>query len=101
MTGTPTGGVVVASATNQDEFTLIVQALSSDANNSKIVNTATVTTTTTNTGTTASTVTTTVSSSADISVTKTGPASAIAGTNVTYTLTARCQSKVVTEFVAR
>ena len=47
---------------------------SSDANNSKIVNTATVTTTTaTNTGTTASSVTTTVGTSADLSVVKTGP----------------------------
>ena len=88
ITGTPTGGVVAAS--NQDVFTVVVHALSSDPNNSTVTNTANVATTTTDNGPVGnftSTVNSTVAAVADVHITKTGPATVTAGTSATYTIT--------------
>jgi uncharacterized repeat protein (TIGR01451 family) len=69
-------------------FTIVVHANSSDANGSTISNTANISsnTTDTNNANNTSTVNTTVTAVADVAVTKTGPATALAGNQVTYTL---------------
>jgi uncharacterized repeat protein (TIGR01451 family) len=91
VTGTLTDGVVAAG--NTDKFTLVVHAPSSDADGSQISNTATVTTTTTDDDETVNDETATVISNvitqADLSITKSGPSTAVAGdpNGFDYTLT--------------
>jgi uncharacterized repeat protein (TIGR01451 family) len=70
-------------------FSVVVHVASSTPNGSTISNTATVTSTTADPtpGNNSSTVATTISTSADVAVTKSGPAAALAGSNVTYTIT--------------
>jgi uncharacterized repeat protein (TIGR01451 family) len=70
-------------------FSVTVQIAPGVANGSTLSNTANVTSTTPdpNGNNNASTAMTTVSASADVSVAKTGPAAALAGSNVTYTIT--------------
>src|SRR5207249_4255449 len=70
-------------------FQMVVTANANDANGSTISNTSSVASNTTDPapGNNSSTVNTTVNTSANLQVTKTGPATATAGTNVTYTVT--------------
>jgi uncharacterized repeat protein (TIGR01451 family) len=88
-------GGTVATSTNMvvaghaDVFTVVVHALSSDANGSTITNTAAVTTTTTDDSAAndeTSTVTSKVVAVADLAVTKMGPGVVTAGTRATYTI---------------
>jgi uncharacterized repeat protein (TIGR01451 family) len=89
VTGTPVGGVVANG--NQDEFTLVVHALPSDLQGTTISNTANVTTTSADDDDTVNDETFTVNSNvvavADLQLTKSGPATVTAGTNLTYTIT--------------
>jgi uncharacterized repeat protein (TIGR01451 family) len=88
VTGTPTGGVVANG--HQDEFTLVVHALSSDANGSTISNTANVTTDAMDDSAAndeTATFNSTVAAVADLVVSKSGPTTVTAGTDVTYTIT--------------
>ncbi|HWW60550.1 MAG TPA: hypothetical protein VN181_04200, partial [Thermoanaerobaculia bacterium] len=70
-------------------FTLVGHVASSVANGASLVNTATVSTATSdpNSGNDTATSTATVSTSADVGISKTGPASAPAGSTVHYTIT--------------
>jgi uncharacterized repeat protein (TIGR01451 family) len=71
-------------------FDVVVQIAPSTPNNTVITNTATVLSPTSpdsNTANNMSSTNTTVATSADVSVAKSGPASATAGSNVTYTIT--------------
>jgi len=72
-----------------ETYLLVVTVNANAPNGSTISNTATVTSTTfdPNPANNASTVTTTVSAQADVSIVKTGPATAVAGNNVTYAIT--------------
>src|SRR5207237_5790 len=81
VTGTPTGGIVMAG--NLDKFTLVVTVT---ATTGTITNTATAHSSTAdpNAANNSSTVTTTVSTSADLAVTKTGPGIAMSGTTIAY-----------------
>jgi uncharacterized repeat protein (TIGR01451 family) len=69
-------------------FQVVVKANASAGNGSSISNTATVTSTTldTNTFNNSTTVNTSVTAAADLAVTKTGPATVTAGTDITYTI---------------
>ncbi|HET6248072.1 MAG TPA: LEPR-XLL domain-containing protein [Tepidisphaeraceae bacterium] len=93
---TPAGGTGTLTFTNptlasgaSGTFFIVEQVASSAAKASTLSNIATVSTATTDTNNTndSSTATSTVDTAADISVVKTGPATAIAGNDITYTIT--------------
>jgi uncharacterized repeat protein (TIGR01451 family) len=86
-TGPANGGTLPAGGT--ETFTLIVNVNANTASGATITNTANVTSTTTDPDLTnnASSVTTSISTLADLSIVKTGPATAVAGINVTYPIT--------------
>lgn len=86
-TGPANGGTLPAGGTQT--FTLIVNVNANTANGATITNTANATSTTTdpNPANNASSVTTSISTQADVSIVKTGPATAVAGGNVTYPIT--------------
>ena len=92
--GTCNGGPTVACtisllANGQSaQFTVTVQALSTVANGTVVSNTATATTSSadTNSSNDSSTATTTINAQADVSIVKSGPATAVNGTDVTYTI---------------
>src|SRR5205814_10001349 len=71
------------------QFTITVQPLPSIANGTVLNNTATATSSSadTNPANNNSTATTTVSAQADLSINKTAPATAIAGNNISYSIT--------------
>jgi uncharacterized repeat protein (TIGR01451 family) len=71
------------------QFTITVQAAPTVANGTVVSNTATASTSSadSNPANDSSTVSTTVSTQADVSITKSAPATANAGTNITYTIT--------------
>jgi len=70
-------------------FSVVVQTSPAIPNNTTLSNTASVVSTTPDNtaGNNSSTVNTTISASADVAVVKTAPAAAVAGSNVTYTIT--------------
>jgi uncharacterized repeat protein (TIGR01451 family) len=72
-----------------ETYALVVTVNANTPNGTIVTNTATVTSTTfdPNPANNASTVSTNVSAQADVSIVKTGPATAIAGTNMTYPIT--------------
>jgi uncharacterized repeat protein (TIGR01451 family) len=90
-TGTITCTIASLPAGATATFSIVLQVSAAALSGSTVSNTAGVSTTTTdpdptnNNSTTGATVTTAIS--ADVSVAKTGPSSAIAGTTVTYTVT--------------
>jgi len=71
------------------QFTITVQPQPTIPNGTVLSNTATATSSSSdpNSSNNSSTVTTTVSANADVSIVKSGPATAVAGTNVTYNVT--------------
>jgi uncharacterized repeat protein (TIGR01451 family) len=76
-------------ASNTDTFQVVALAANTLANGSSVTDTASVTSSTTdpNSGNNSSSFTSTVATSADLAVTKTGPATIVPGTLVTYTIT--------------
>lgn len=72
---------------NTDVFAIVATVGSSVAGGRVVVDLATVTSGSAGFGTNTSSANTTVSTSADLSVSESGPTSAIVGTNVTYTIT--------------
>ncbi len=70
-------------------FTLVVRVASSTASGTVLTNTATISSTSgdPNPGNNSGSTTTAVTTSADLAITKTGPASAVPGTNLVYTVT--------------
>jgi uncharacterized repeat protein (TIGR01451 family) len=88
-TGTVSGSIASFATGASATFTLVVHALSSDANNSTISNTANVSSSTSDptSADNTSTVNSTVATSADLSISKSGPANVTAGSNITYTIT--------------
>jgi uncharacterized repeat protein (TIGR01451 family) len=85
--GPPDGGALPAGASQT--FTLVLNVSTAAPDGSTITNTAQATSTTSdpNANNNTATVDSTVVNSADVAITKTGPATVTAGTDVTYTLT--------------
>src|SRR5205085_5787335 len=83
--GPANGGTLPAGGT--ETFTLVVHANPNDANGSTITNTAFVSTTTadTNSANNMTSFNSVVATSADLAIAKSGPATADAGSDVTYT----------------
>ena len=88
-TGTATATLATLPAGGSATFTLVLAVAASAPNASSIANTATVSSTTTDPtpGNNSATSTASVVANADVQVTKTGPATINAGSNITYTLT--------------
>jgi large repetitive protein len=88
--GTVTCSISLLPNGGSAQFTLTVQPLASIPNNTIIMNTATATTSSadTNSSNNSSTASTTITAQADLAVVKSGAATATAGTNLTYTITA-------------
>jgi uncharacterized repeat protein (TIGR01451 family) len=95
--GTPTAGtngtvactISLLGNGQSAQFTITVQAAASVANGTQVNNTATASTASadTNTNNNSSSASTTISANADVSIIKSGPASVIAGNNITYGIT--------------
>jgi uncharacterized repeat protein (TIGR01451 family) len=88
--GTVTCMIALFSNGGSAQFTLTVQPLASIPNGTNIMNTATASTSSadTNPANDSSTASTTITAQADVSIVKSGAATATAGTNLTYTITA-------------